>query len=59
LLALAEDMEGALDGALSDPMGRFIMLAPELKILAALAPTSQIPPPIDSSALLCAGVMVF
>ena len=57
--ALAEDMDGALEAGLSEPIGMFITLAPELNIRAALAPTSHMPPPIASNALLCAGVIVF
>jgi hypothetical protein len=54
---LADDIDAGLGD--SEPIGRFRTLAPELNILVALTPASQIPPPIASSALFCAGVIAF
>src|SRR5690242_5575491 len=53
---LADDKDAGFD---SEPIGRFRTLAPELKILVALTPASQMPPPIASRALFCAGVIAF
>lgn len=51
--ALAEDMEGALEvDFVSEVKGILMTLAPVVNILAAPAPTSHIPPPMASSALL-------
>jgi hypothetical protein len=60
LPALADDIEGALDEVfVSEVNGMAIAFAPVLNILAAPAPTSHMPPPSASNALLWAGVIVF